>query len=74
LSDHPIDARTGPIDPLVRPADRPRHGTLSSLTRRRWVSMTGRLGSLIVVLGVLTALGIGIAVLILVAAVTIAAS
>lgn len=74
MSDQTIDAGTEPANPIVRPADQPRHGTLSSLTRRQWLTLTARFGGLVLVLGGLAALtGVVVAVM-LVAAVTIAAS
>jgi hypothetical protein len=73
LSDHPIDAGIGSVNPILRPADQPRHGTLESLTRRRWVSLSARLGWLLFVLGVCTALIVALTVVILAAAVMAAA-
>ena len=49
-------------EPAVAAADRPRVGTLQSLSRRRWLTIVPRSVLLLVLIGGLTALGIGIVV------------
>ena len=64
LSDHLVTAGTDP-SALVAPADQPRVGSLRTLTRRR-PSLPLRLAGLVLLLGALTALAIGVAVMVVV--------
>ena len=59
---------TPPTDPRYEPAvaatDQPRVGTLQSLSRRRWLTIVPRSVLLLLVIGALTALAIGIVVVV----------
>ncbi len=57
----PTDPR---YEPAVAAADQPRVGTLQSLSRRRWHTIVPRSVLLLVVIGALTALAIGIVVVV----------
>jgi len=58
---------TGPptrYEPAAAPGDQPRAGTVATLTRRRWWSILPRAVLLLVVIGTLTAVGVGIVVVV----------
>jgi hypothetical protein len=62
-----VDHRGGPrarYESAVAPGDQPRTGTLDGLSRRRWATIVPRALVLLVVTGALTALGIGIVVVV----------
>jgi hypothetical protein len=48
----------------VAAADEPRVGPVHSLTRRRWLSIVPRSVLLLVLIGALTALGIGVVIVV----------
>lgn len=65
--------RTDPrYEPAVAAADEPRVGTITSLSRRRWLTIVPRSVLLLLLIGSLTALGIG--VLVVVAGLVLAAT
>ncbi len=51
-------------EPAVAPGHQPRTGTLDSLSRRRWATIVPRALTLLVATGALTALGIGVVVVV----------
>jgi hypothetical protein len=50
--------------PAVADRDRPRSGTLDSLTHRRWVTIVARAVLLLALIGALTALAVGVVVIV----------
>ncbi len=57
----PTDPR---YEPAVTAADAPRVGTIQSLSRRRWLTIIPRSVLLLVLIGGLTAFGIGVVVVV----------